>query len=84
MIEIYRLLQSQIESSMNGSGKNDFCEISSIVDNKSIQTKKTVENIKNQIGISIYSFLASHIHMMINRQYSSKQRIYELIIYDHL
>ncbi|WP_404827730.1 hypothetical protein [Flavobacterium shii] len=26
----------------------------------------------------------SHIHMIMNRQYTSKQRMYELIIYDHL
>jgi thiopeptide-type bacteriocin biosynthesis protein len=46
-------------------------------------TEKALE-IKTKIEIPLESFLASHIHMMINRQYTSKQRMYELIIYDHL
>ncbi|WP_404827363.1 lantibiotic dehydratase C-terminal domain-containing protein [Flavobacterium frigoritolerans] len=36
------------------------------------------------LSISLSSFLMSHIHMMVNRQYTSKQRMYELLIYDHL
>lgn len=59
-------------------------EVLEIIENKSDQIKETVSTIKDNIQISLFSFLQSHIHMMINRQYTSKQRMYELIIYDHL
>ena len=39
---------------------------------------------KHKIEIPINDFISSHIHMMVNRQYTSKQRMYELIISDHL
>jgi thiopeptide-type bacteriocin biosynthesis protein len=80
----YRLLEPQIQSILNGSSTNDFNEMANVVTHKSKQIKKTVLTIREKIEISTHSFLASHIHMMINRQYSSKQRMYELIIYNHL
>jgi thiopeptide-type bacteriocin biosynthesis protein len=80
----YRLLEPQIQSILSGSFNTDFNEITDVVTYKSKQIKKTVLTVRERIEISTNSFLASHIHMMINRQYSSKQRMYELIIYNHL
>lgn len=80
----YRLLIPKMKSLLRKDGKNDFYEIISIVDNTSNQVQETILSIKNKIEISLHSFLSSHIHMMINRQYTSNQRLYELIIYDHL
>ena len=40
--------------------------------------------LKVKLQINMNSFLSSHIHMMINRQFTSRQRQYELVIYDHL
>ncbi|WP_367276800.1 lantibiotic dehydratase C-terminal domain-containing protein [Flavobacterium sp.] len=34
--------------------------------------------------IPLFDFLSSHIHMMVNRQFTSRQRQYEFLIYDHL
>jgi thiopeptide-type bacteriocin biosynthesis protein len=62
----------------------ESAEVLEIIDKKANQIKETVSTIKENIEISLFSFLQSHIHMMINRQYTSKQRMYELIIYDHL
>jgi len=73
-----------MKSLLRKDGKNDFYEIINIVDNTSNQVQETILSIKNKIEISLHSFLSSHIHMMINRQYTSNQRLYELIIYDHL
>ncbi|PWB19447.1 thiopeptide-type bacteriocin biosynthesis protein [Flavobacterium sp. HTF] len=79
----YKLLEPQIQSILEGS-KNDFDEILDIVNYKSKQTKKTILIVREKIEISTHSFLYNHIHMMLNRQYSSKQRMYELVIYNHL
>jgi len=80
----YRLLEPQIQSILNGTYNNDLNEIFKIVDYKSSEIQETILTIRNKIEISLHSFLSSHIHMMINRQYTSKQRMYELIIYSHL
>ena len=64
--------------------KNNFPDFFKIIEKKQIQTSEKILEIKNQIQIPLNDFLSSHIHMMINRQYTSKQRMYELIIYDHL
>ena len=80
----YRLLEPQIQSILNGAHNNDLNEIFKIVDYKSSEIQETILTIRNKIEISMQSFLSSHIHMMINRQYTSKQRMYELIIYSHL
>ncbi|WP_369077087.1 lantibiotic dehydratase C-terminal domain-containing protein [Flavobacterium adhaerens] len=51
---------------------------------KENQTTKVILSIKNKLAIPLFDFLKSHIHMMMNRQYTSKQRTCKLLIYDHL
>lgn len=80
----FRIINPQIEKFLLGSIEDAFPEIYNIVNNKSEQIKNISPKIISKIDISMNSFLASHIHMMINRQFTSQQRIYELIIYDHL
>jgi hypothetical protein len=77
----YRFLYPQIKLLFSNS--NDFVEIITITSNKSQEIQPTIYKIQSEIEIPLYSFLYSHIHMMINRQYTSKQRFYELIIYDY-
>lgn len=79
----YRSIQSQIEELFSNFSE-DFNFIYHIVNTKSAQIGHVTSEIKNKLEISLYNFLSSHIHMIINRQYNSKQRMYELIIYDHL
>ncbi len=62
----------------------DNIEIVKIIKDKENEIENTVKSIKEKIQISLSGFLNSHIHMTINRQYSSQQRRYELLIYDHL
>lgn len=80
----YRELSNQIEHFLIKGAKSDFAIIFKIIEKKEIKISKKVLEIKNKIQIPIYDFVSSHIHMMLNRQYTSKQRMYELIIYDHL
>ncbi|KAF2514896.1 thiopeptide-type bacteriocin biosynthesis protein [Flavobacterium foetidum] len=80
----YRLLYPQIKLFLEFSNQDDFPEIFAIVNKKGNIIKKKTFEIMKKIQIPLYDFLSSHIHMMINRQYTSKQRVYELVIYDHL
>ncbi|MBF4508428.1 thiopeptide-type bacteriocin biosynthesis protein [Flavobacterium sp. JLP] len=80
----YRSLAPQIKQFLEGSIQNDFSEMYEVVNQKADKIKKTALEIRTKIEIPLNDFLASHVHMMINRQYTSKQRIYELVIYDHL
>lgn len=78
----YRLLHPQIKLLFSDS--NEFAEIITIVNNKLQEIQSTILKIRSEIEIPLHSFLSSHIHMMLNRQYTSKQRMYELIVYDYL
>lgn len=80
----YRELAKELDCFLKENAKNDFPDFFKIIERKQIQIAQTVIDIKNKIQISTDDFLSSHIHMMVNRQYTSKQRMYELIIYDHL
>jgi thiopeptide-type bacteriocin biosynthesis protein len=80
----YRYLFPAIEGFLSGLSADKYSEIFKLIQDKQIQNLKIVPLIKEKLQIPLSSFLSSNIHMMINRQYTSKQRNYELIIYDHL
>lgn len=84
MSKSYQSLYPQINEFLSAASHDNFKEIAKIVDKKSKNIAKKTLEIKAKIEIPLESFLASHIHMMLNRQYTSKQRMYELIIYDYL
>jgi thiopeptide-type bacteriocin biosynthesis protein len=84
MSKSYQSLYPQINDFLSTTSNNNFEGIVKIVNKKSKNIAEKALEIKTKIEIPLESFLASHIHMMINRQYTSKQRMYELIIYDHL
>lgn len=76
----YRELEKEISSCMNKHSN----EMHQIVVDKFINIHAIAESIKENLEINLNSFLSSHIHMMINRQFTSRQREYETLIYDHL
>lgn len=80
----YRSLYPKLDFFLQPLNQNVFPEIFQIVNENSNEIKDTALRIINKIEIPLNNFLSSHIHMMINRQYTSKQRLYELLIYDHL
>jgi thiopeptide-type bacteriocin biosynthesis protein len=80
----YRELFPEIGDFLTGKAINEYPEIFNIIAVKQTQTIEIAEKIKGNLDISLSSFLMSHIHMTLNRQYTSKQRFYELLIYDHL
>lgn len=80
----YRSLQHDIELFLSGNAKNDFEDFYLLIQEKQEKIVTLAPSIKKKLEIELNSFLASHIHMMVNRQFTSKQRYYECLIYDHL
>lgn len=80
----YRELSFEIDSFLSVKIIEEFPDIFELIYEKENKVNLLVVNIKNKLKISLNSFLMSHIHMMINRQFPSKQRTYECLIYDHL
>lgn len=80
----YREFFPEINRFLSGKAIKDYPAVFELIQEKQIQIEKVTLQIKENLQISLSSFLMSHIHMMVNRQYSSKQRMYELLIYDHL
>ncbi|MEO8516703.1 MAG: thiopeptide-type bacteriocin biosynthesis protein [Flavobacterium sp.] len=80
----FRALSDEITSFLNYKQEGDFSELYDLVRVKEKNTIKLISGIKDKLEIPLDFFLSSHIHMMINRQFTSKQRQYECLIYDHL
>jgi thiopeptide-type bacteriocin biosynthesis protein len=80
----YRELFPKTNRFLSGKAINDYPAVFELIQEKQTQINKVTLRIKENLQISLSSFLMSHIHMMVNRQYTSKQRMYELLIYDHL
>lgn len=80
----YRSLEKELESFLNFEQTENFAPIYEVVNQKSDKIKPVISNLKTNLDVDLFSFLGSHIHMMLNRQFTSRQREYELVIYDHL
>jgi thiopeptide-type bacteriocin biosynthesis protein len=80
----YRTLENEIERELSSVSNSKFSMLHEIIHEKHIQIQPVVASIKVKLEINLNSFLSSHIHMMINRQFTSRQREYEALIYDHL
>ena len=76
----YRELQSQLfeNDNYNDSPLTIYKHLQIIVDRLLMLEKE------NKLEISLENLLASFIHMTINRGFRSKQRLYEMMIYDFL
>ncbi|MXO04122.1 thiopeptide-type bacteriocin biosynthesis protein [Flavobacterium sp. HBTb2-11-1] len=87
--EKFRINRKRIENFLSQTffTNPDYIEIQKILDTKrknSFETiKKTISSCKKS-KIDINTFVASHIHMTMNRVFKSKGRIHELVIYDFL
>lgn len=79
----FRVLLPEIKLTLTGLN-HDLQPLVDIIEVKETKVKELVSTIKLQSEVSESSYLSSLIHMMINRQYTSRQREYELLIYDHL
>ncbi len=80
----YREYAIEINRFLKGEAIDEFPEIYDLISEKQHKIQPLVNDIKESVQVPLYDFLSSHIHMIINRQYTSRQRQYECLIYDHL
>jgi len=80
----YRSLENDIVKVLNYEAQEEFQFLYAIIEEKLENCKPVANAIKEKLEINLFSFLSSHIHMMINRQFTSRQLEYEVLIYDHL
>ena len=69
--------------------QEDYKPIKKIIAQKNILDKpitKTIKRLKveNKLSVSFDSLLGSLVHMSVNRTFRSKQRMYEMMLYDFL
>jgi thiopeptide-type bacteriocin biosynthesis protein len=80
----YRKREVEITALLLGKADLPFEVLTPFIETKISEIALLSSNIKIQLEIPLFDFLSSHIHMMVNRQFTSRQRQYELLIYDHL
>lgn len=80
----YRELSNDIIVVLTNKKIDDYPEIYNMIDEKGQKSKIIISAIIEKLETNLFNFLQDHIHMMINRQYTSRQREYECLIYDHL
>ncbi|RDI53565.1 thiopeptide-type bacteriocin biosynthesis protein [Flavobacterium glaciei] len=80
----YRALSQDIDDFLTGKAQNQFPQIFKIIQDKKSEVSAVIVGIPVKLQMPLLDFLSSHIHMMVNRHFTSRQRKYELIIYDHL
>lgn len=79
----YREIEKEIAPFLNQE-VTQFEPVYNAVAVKSSAIANATQVILKDLDVSLSSFLNSHIHMMMNRQFTSRQRQYELVVYDHL
>lgn len=85
----YQKLRPKVESFMALKESSDYDALLNLITtkNREIETIKTpiLELHKNnKLEVPLNHLLSSYIHMMVNRQFRDKQRLFELVCYDCL
>ncbi|PQA94974.1 hypothetical protein B0A70_06540 [Chryseobacterium piscicola] len=82
----FRLYKQTISDTIDNKNPNNIYDIIE-------ERNNSIKNLKDEIlallrteslEVNLNSFLASHIHMMINRLFKSKNRAHEMVCYDFL
>ncbi len=81
----YRSMKATIATFLGETNDGNFKMIRETLSLKNIEIKKLLNTIDLPENASEkFSFVSSHIHMNTNRTFSTNQRLYEMITYDHL
>ena len=85
----YQKLRPKVEWFMALKESSDYDALLKLITtkNRKIETIKTpiLDLYKNnKLEVSLVHLLSSYIHMMVNRQFRDKQRLFELVCYDCL
>ena len=73
----------------NKETSDDFDRYLKPIEKRSIHLRPTIDELnlklkKTNKSVSVETLLSSYIHMSLNRLFISKNRIYELVLYDFL
>ncbi|MBA3706519.1 MAG: lantibiotic dehydratase, partial [Bacteroidetes bacterium] len=87
----FRNIRKQVEDILNQEldATREILPLIELLEWKKEQMEPLVEKIiglknSNELQIPLNDLLASYIHMMLNRIFKSRQRTYELVVYDLL
>ncbi len=85
----YREYRKKITLLLNNDDSIIGSESMQIIKNRSNSIQPLIQSMlnnlsKNKFFVTTNSILSSHIHMVLNRMFRSKQRMHELVIYDFL
>lgn len=82
----HKSLDQQFKIFMSLENDLTYQPLLDILYDKIHKIKSLIDNIKESIEEEVYldGFIASHIHMMVNRFFRDQQRLYELVCYDYL
>ncbi|WP_422089454.1 thiopeptide-type bacteriocin biosynthesis protein [Tenacibaculum ovolyticum] len=85
----YRLNQKKIKDILEEKNKDYSLAISEILNQKNELTNQIIEKIKdllnkNTLQVDYDKLNMSYIHMLMNRLFKSKNRVYEMVCYDFL
>ena len=81
-----KTIVDEYEDILNKEPKNEnIIKYLDVIKENELKISSIALEVSNLLSKDIlYSFLKSHIHMMINRLFRTQQRTYELVIYDCL
>ena len=81
----YRSIKGIITAFLEDNNEGNFKKLRETLSLKNFEIKKLLSAIEfSEKTSEKFSFVSSHIHMNTNRTFSSNQRLYEMITYDHL
>lgn len=86
----YRANRKLIEEIMAGNEKGlTDVAMEGIIGQRSFKIKPVATALmqleaRQELEVPLYNLLSSYLHMMVNRLFRSKQRLYEMVIYDML
>ena len=83
--EKYRIIHREINNFLDDSKDNKYTILRSNLSKRHYQIKEVLDtSILSNNSNQKFDFVSSHIHMNTNRIFSTNQRLYEMITYDHL
>ncbi|QVY64619.1 thiopeptide-type bacteriocin biosynthesis protein [Polaribacter sp. Q13] len=85
----YQKLKLKFESFISMKESEEFNSLLELIKNKNENLKPITNKIlklhsNNILGVSLDNLISSFLHMMLNRQFRDKQRLFELVCYDFL
>jgi thiopeptide-type bacteriocin biosynthesis protein len=81
----YRTLRENINEFLDNTKDNNYSVLRNLLSKRLIQINSVLDiDFPTENSNQKFDFVSGHIHMNTNRTFSTNQRLYEMITYDHL